>query len=146
MRLQLFLRDPRLRQVIKMHKQITPNTINNNKPILTIIIIKFQSPSIPIILKQFMRLRVSVCLLLRLLIIRIILVSLDHLLMMHVIVSVFWWVVLSHLISRVHAVWVVMIVARYLSRLLLMNYVISCWYAFSILRTIFICWFFLLFF
>ncbi len=137
MRLKLFLGNPCFRQVIEVNKQVIPNTINNNKPILTVRIIKFQSPPVSIILKQLLRLRVGIRFLLRLLIVRIVV----HV----VIVRVFRGIVLAHLVARVH-IWIVVIVSRHLSILLRMDYIICRRDVLSILRAIFVWCLLLLFF
>lgn len=53
----------RLGQVIIVHKEIIPNTIHNNKPILAIRVIKFQPSRVPLVINQLLRLGVGITLL-----------------------------------------------------------------------------------
>jgi len=88
-----------------MYKQIGGNIINNNKAILTIKIIKFQPSPIPIILNQLLWLSIGISfLMMRLLIILVVLVTINH--RMHVVISgivsaIVLWV---YLVVRVHCV------------------------------------------
>jgi hypothetical protein len=53
----------RLGQVIIVHKEISPNAVHNNKPILAIRVIKFQPASVSLVVDELLRLGIGISLL-----------------------------------------------------------------------------------